>query len=161
MKISSVQAILLSYPFPDPIHLRYYGGERTILKRDAMLIRVETDKGIIGYAPGQATEAAKTAVDGPIAQFLNGRTLADPDALRVLFLKETPEDEYLCRMYASVEMALYDALGKVKGLPVSELIGGGYGTGSGFTEARACICRPSSMPRKPMRLRASAFARIR
>ncbi|MEJ7606317.1 MAG: mandelate racemase/muconate lactonizing enzyme family protein [Bryobacteraceae bacterium] len=119
MKISSVQAILLSYPFPDPIHLRYYGGERTILKRDAMLIRVETDKGIIGYAPGQATEAAKTAVDGPIAQFLNGRTLADPDALRVLFLKETPEDEYLCRMYASVEMALYDALGKVKGLPVS------------------------------------------
>ena len=40
MKISSVRPHLLSYPFADPIRLPFYGGERTIVKRDAMLIRV-------------------------------------------------------------------------------------------------------------------------
>ena len=40
MNVKRVQAFLLSYPFPEPIRLPFYGGERTILKRDAMLIRV-------------------------------------------------------------------------------------------------------------------------
>ena len=52
MKISCVQAFLLSYPLEKPLELPYYGGDRTVFKRDAMLIRIETDKGITGYAPG-------------------------------------------------------------------------------------------------------------
>jgi len=44
LKITGVKAFLLSYPFETPIKLDYYGGERTILKRDAMLIRIETDR---------------------------------------------------------------------------------------------------------------------
>ena len=53
---------IFSFPihFDRPIKLNYYGGERTIMKRDAMLIRVETDKGIVGYAPGQGSERAQT-----------------------------------------------------------------------------------------------------
>src|ERR1035438_3739596 len=34
MIISSVRSFLLSYPFPEPVRLPFYGGERTILKRD-------------------------------------------------------------------------------------------------------------------------------
>ena len=41
MKIAAVRAFLLSYPLPEPIRLPFYGGERTIVKRDAMVIRVE------------------------------------------------------------------------------------------------------------------------
>ena len=63
LKITGVKAFLLSYPFETPIKLDYYGGERTILKRDAMLIRVETDKGIVGYAPGQGSDRAKQAIE--------------------------------------------------------------------------------------------------
>ena len=85
MKIQSVQAHLLSYPFPEPIRLSYYGGERTIFKRDAMLIRVEADKGLVGYAPGQGSQKARAAIRDVIAPFLEGRWLADPDALRVQF----------------------------------------------------------------------------
>ena len=88
IKITGVQAFLLSYPFESPIKLNYYGGERTIMKRDAMLIRVETDKGIVGYGPGQGSERAKKAIDDVIAPFLMGRALVDVDALRVLFLKD-------------------------------------------------------------------------
>ena len=124
LKITGVKAFLLSYPFETPIKLDYYGGERTILKRDAMLIRIETDKGIVGYAPGQGSDRAKQAIEDVVAPFLIGRNLGDPDALRVLFLKEANPDEYAGKMYCSVEIALLDALGKAKGLPVSELIGG-------------------------------------
>jgi len=48
-----------SYALLKPIRLTYHGGERTILKRDAMLIRVEADNGLVGYAPGQGSERAK------------------------------------------------------------------------------------------------------
>ncbi len=124
MKVRSVQAFLLSYPFPEPIRLSYYGGDRTILKRDAMLIRVETDSGLVGYAPGQGSEAARDAVTGTIGPFLVDKSIGDVDALRILFHKTVSPSEFLARTFCSVEIALYDLLGKARGLPISELIGG-------------------------------------
>jgi len=124
MKISSVRSFLLSYPFPEPLRLPYYGGERTIVKRDAMLIRVETDNGLVGYAPGQGSEAAQRGIETLIGPFLEGRTLADPDALRVQFLEMRTPHPSAQKLYCAVEIALYDLLGKAKGIPVSELLGG-------------------------------------
>jgi L-alanine-DL-glutamate epimerase-like enolase superfamily enzyme len=125
MKITLVRAFLLSSPFQQPLHLSYYGGDRVITKRDAMFIRVETDKGVVGFAPGQASERAKQAIDTTIAPFLTGRTLADPDALRILFMQGPgKDDEYVAKMYCSVEVALNDVLAKALGVPLSELIGG-------------------------------------
>jgi L-alanine-DL-glutamate epimerase-like enolase superfamily enzyme len=125
MRIISVRSSLLSYVLPEPLKLRYFGGERTMVKRDAMLVRVETEFGIVGYSPGQGTLEAKTAVDEVIGPFLTGRLLRDPDALRVQFLegpgKRAPE---LARLYCAVEIALYDALGQAHQVPVSELVGG-------------------------------------
>ena len=43
---------------PEPLRLPFYNGERTILKRDAMFIRVTADNGLKGYAPGPAHERA-------------------------------------------------------------------------------------------------------
>jgi L-alanine-DL-glutamate epimerase-like enolase superfamily enzyme len=124
MKIRSVSAILLSYPFERGIRMRYYGGERTVFKRDAMVIRVETDSGLVGYAPGQGSERARSVIAEKISPFLDGKTLGDIDALRVLFLKCPEIDEYAAKVWCSVEIALYDLLGRDRGLPVSELIGG-------------------------------------
>jgi L-alanine-DL-glutamate epimerase-like enolase superfamily enzyme len=124
MKIRSVQPILLSYAFPEPIKLTYYGGERTILKRDAMVVRVEADNGLVGYGPGQGSEKARDTIASSIAPFLEGRTLADPDALRALFTARTGNNLELLKMYCLVEVALFDLLGKELGQPVSELVGG-------------------------------------
>src|SRR6266852_3527842 len=124
MKITGVEAYLLSYPLPKPLLLSYYGGERTILKRDAMLVRVSTDNGLFGYAPGQASEKTKQAIDHLIAPFLIGRTLGDPDALRILFQQGSGADAEVSKIYSSVEIALYDLAGKARNLPLSELIGG-------------------------------------
>ena len=124
MRIRSVQAHLLSYPLPEPMKVNHHGGEQTIVKRDAMLVRVEADDGLVGYGPAPATEQAKGSIDKVIAPFLSGRTLADPDALRVQFLEETGRNSELQRFYCAVEIALYDLIGKERGLPVSELLGG-------------------------------------
>src|SRR5579872_1440146 len=124
MKITSVRSYLLSYPFQEPIVLRFSGGERTILKRDALFIRVGTDKGLVGYAPGPGSERAHRIIEDVIEPFLRDRTLADPDALRVQFLQGPGADPDVAKTYCSVEIALYDIAGKAEGLPVSELIGG-------------------------------------
>jgi len=124
MKITSVRSFLLSYPLPEPVRLPFHGGERTIIKRDAMFIRLEADSGMIGYAPGPGSERAHRAIQQTIAPFLEDRVLADPDALRVLFLQGPGADGELAKIYCAVEIALYDLVGKARGIPISEMIGG-------------------------------------
>jgi L-alanine-DL-glutamate epimerase-like enolase superfamily enzyme len=124
MKIAGVRAYLLSYPLAEPMRLPFQGGERTILKRDAMYIRVETDSDLVGYAPGPASERMLRIIEQTIAPFLRDRTLGDPDALRVHFLEGPGHDPDAARAYCAVEIALYDLCGKAQGVPVSELIGG-------------------------------------
>jgi L-alanine-DL-glutamate epimerase-like enolase superfamily enzyme len=124
MKITSVEAYLLSFPFPEPIRLTYYGGERIIVKRDAMLIRIGTSEGVYGYAPGQASTETKQMIDRLIAPFLIGRAPTDPEALRLAFQQGPGSDAEASRVYSSVEIALYDLAGKIRNTPASELIGG-------------------------------------
>ena len=124
MKLTTVRAFLLSYPFPEPIVLNYFGGTRKIVKRDAMLIRVSSANGLVGYAPGPGSETALATIERTIAPFLEGRTLRDPDALRVKFSAAAGTDAELMKLYCCVEVALYDLTGKQEGVPVSELLGG-------------------------------------
>ncbi len=124
MKIARVESFLLSNPLPEPVKLSYYGGERTILKRDAMLVRIQADNGLVGYGPGQASQKAHSAIQEKIAPFLEGRHLGDPDALRVLFMEAVEVDLEMSKIYGGLELALYDLAGKAKGVPVAELLRG-------------------------------------
>ncbi len=125
MKIDRVDSFLLSYPMPAPVVLPYYGGVRTIVKRDAMLIRVRAENGLVGYGPGPGSEELHRRIQKAIAPFLSGRLLADPDALRVQFeMTAGGRDPEMFKAYCCVEVALYDLLGKAYGAPVSELVGG-------------------------------------
>ncbi len=123
MRVARVDAILLSCPLPEPLKLSYYGGERTILKRDAMLIRIQTDRGRVGWAPGQPTEHARDIIHDVVRPFLDGAMIADPDALRVKFFARHSSPEYR-KVYCAVEVALYDLAAKDQGVAISELIGG-------------------------------------
>ncbi|MES1262432.1 MAG: mandelate racemase/muconate lactonizing enzyme family protein [Acidobacteriota bacterium] len=115
----------MSFPFPRPVRLPFYGGERTILKRDAMLVRVETSTGITGYAPGPGSLRVHDAILHVVAPFLEGHTLADPDALRIRFesgpARGNPE---LMKAYGVVEVALWDIYAKSFSVPISEVVGG-------------------------------------
>lgn len=144
MKITRVQPFLMSCRLPEPLKMRFHGGERTILKRDAMLVRIDADNGLTGYAPGQGSERAREAIADVIAPFLVGRTLADPDALRVLFMEGPGADPVLAKIYCSVEIGLFDLVGHALGVPVSELLGGRvrdrirlYGSAGMYMEPKA------------------------
>jgi L-alanine-DL-glutamate epimerase-like enolase superfamily enzyme len=118
MKIIKVEGLLMSCPFEQPIQLPFYGGLRTILKRDAMLIRVTTDSGLKGFAPGPAHERAVREINETIGPFLEGRDPADWRDYNFeaeLDLKKT---------YHAVEVAVIDAAAKAEGATMSELLGG-------------------------------------
>src|SRR5262249_10855576 len=101
-----------------PLRLPFWGGERTIVKRDAMLIRVRTDNGLLGYAPGPAHERAANEIRDSIRPFLLGK---DPRTWEQLDFRASPET---LKTYRAVEIALIDLAAKFDGAPLSQLIGG-------------------------------------
>ncbi len=118
MRITKVEGLLISCPFETPIPLPFYGGLRTILKRDAMLIRVSTDVGIKGFAPGPAHVRAAREIDETIGPFLEGR---DPAKWRGFGFHEPLETQ---KTFHAVEIAVIDAAAKAEGATMSELLGG-------------------------------------
>jgi len=100
VKITDVQAFLMSFPLPEPLVLPFYGGERTILKRDAMLIRVTVDNGLAGFAPGPAHERAAQEIQETIRPFLIGR---DPRRWAEI---QFSGDLEITKTYRAVEIAL-------------------------------------------------------
>jgi len=118
VKIARVEGILMSYPFPQPVRLPFWGGERTILKRDAMLIRVTADNGLVGHAPGPAHQRAADEIRQVIGPFLAGK---DPrDWAKITF----EGDREIEKTYRAAEIALIDLVARFEGVGVSELIGG-------------------------------------
>ncbi|HEX4646853.1 MAG TPA: enolase C-terminal domain-like protein, partial [Verrucomicrobiae bacterium] len=118
MKITEVQAVLMSCPLPKPLVLPFHGGERTILKRDAMLIRVTADNGLVGFAPGPAHERAAREIRQTIRPFLIGR---DPRRWAEITFSG---DQEITKTYRAVEIALIDLSARYEGCALSELIGG-------------------------------------
>jgi len=118
VKISKVEAILMSCPLPEPLLLPFWGGQRTILKRDAMLIRVTADNGLVGFAPGPAHERAAAEIRNVIGPFLLGH---DPSHWAKIDFKGNRE---IIKTYRAVEIALIDLNARYEGCPLSELLGG-------------------------------------
>lgn len=118
MKIVEVTSFLMSYPMPSPLQLPFWGGKRTILKRDAMLVRVKADNGLVGYAPGPAHERAAREIHDVISPFLAGR---DPRQWEKI---QFPFDPETTKTYRAVEIALIDLASRFEGCALSELVGG-------------------------------------
>src|SRR5690349_18494183 len=118
MKISKVESFLMSYPMPKEIQLPFWGGVRTILKRDAMLIKVTCENGLVGYAPGPAHERAVVEIRDIIGPFLIGK---NPRKWNTLGF---PGKGELLKTYFAVEVALLDLAAKFEGCSVARLMGG-------------------------------------
>ena len=118
MKITDVQPILMSCALPQPLRLPFWGGERTIVKRDAMLIRITADNGLVGYAPGPAHERAAQEIREFIRPFLQGK---DPRRCAEFRFNEDSETS---KTFRAVEIALMDLAAKYEGCALSELVGG-------------------------------------
>lgn len=129
LKITGVEAIYLRLP---EVKQQCDSGQ------DALIVRVTTDAGIVGYGEVDSNPlAAKGAIEGPFSH-------TTASGLAHLLIGEDPfRTEYLWhKMYrgniyggrrgvglhaiSGVDLALWDIKGKALGLPVWKLLGGGF-----------------------------------
>jgi L-alanine-DL-glutamate epimerase-like enolase superfamily enzyme len=106
--------------------------------QDALIVRIETDAGVHGIGEvDSAPMAVKGMIEGPYCHPLNsglGALLIGEDPLQTEYLwyKMYRENVYAGRRgiaihaMSGIDMALWDIKGKVLGLPIWKLLGGGF-----------------------------------
>ena len=125
MKITSVNAKTITMPLKEGYTIAY----ETVESACNVFLRVETDSGIVGFgcaAPdqpvtGETAETVQEAITNIVEPALRG---ADP--LRRALLLEDLKRDLATRpsARAAADMALFDIVGKVAGLPLWKLLGG-------------------------------------
>jgi L-alanine-DL-glutamate epimerase-like enolase superfamily enzyme len=125
MKITNVDVWPVEMQLDEPYTIAYETVDRVV----NVFIRVETDKGIVGYgcsAPdeaitGERPESVLATVGGACESVLRG---ADPLRTARLIEKTKTVARNQPAATALVDMALHDILGKAAGLPLWKLLGG-------------------------------------
>jgi len=122
MKISNLQAVLLSCPMPEPVELPFHGGKRTIFKRDVLYLKVSAEGGLVGFGPGAASEITARLVNQELRELLVGREVGDPAGFVADACAKVGSQAFAAA--GAVEVALYDLWGRAEGCSVTEFLGG-------------------------------------
>ena len=87
-----------------------------------MVVRIETEDGTVGYAPGAASENNARTIEKEIAPLLVGRKLMDPSS----FVEDQVDQkgDSIWSAAGAVEVALFDLWGKANQCSVTEFFGG-------------------------------------
>lgn len=125
MRISRIEAWPVVLKLKEPYTIAY----ETIDTSSNIFLRIETDKGIVGFgcaAPdlqitGETAETVLEAINGTVFSMIKG---SDPLRSAMLLDRLLPSLENQPSALAAVDMALHDILGKVSGLPLWKLMGG-------------------------------------
>jgi len=146
MRITNVEGIILRLP------VRQAVPDGT---QDDLLIRIETDEGIVGYGEVDSSpEVGKAVIDSEMShgtcyglrEILIGMDPFDIEQIWELMYRKT---NYYGRLgvvmhaMSGVDMALWDILGKAVGKPVHKLLGGSY---CSDVRAYASMLMPESVP---------------
>ncbi len=126
MKITDIETIVLRLPDVAP------NGDGL---QDVLIIRVHTDSGITGIGEAHTSpQVLKTIIDAPLSQLsvqgfkqlLVGRDPRDIDGLWNLMYNHSTtygRRGVVIHAISGIDIALWDILGKTKGVPVHELLG--------------------------------------
>ncbi|MFC6734227.1 MULTISPECIES: mandelate racemase/muconate lactonizing enzyme family protein [unclassified Haladaptatus] len=138
MQLDTISAYNLSSPIDPPQDRHYAGGVRRLLKRDVVLVVVETADGERGVATGGATSSAMReyfegashsdfagVLEDMVAPALTEGPLSGPADVRAriedLDLPEMLESQAI----SAVDIAYHDILGKRQGAPIYDLLADG------------------------------------
>jgi L-alanine-DL-glutamate epimerase-like enolase superfamily enzyme len=144
MKIVRTTAIPLSYRLPEGKTVRLGVGATT--KRDTIIVRVETDQGLVGYGgapPGRSPGAVASLVNSTLNPLVAGMDACDVVGVWARVNKMQLSSHGLgagaALAVSGIDMALWDIRGKVANM---------LGPASGWTwTRRSSIASPRSTDR--------------
>ncbi|WP_459191478.1 mandelate racemase/muconate lactonizing enzyme family protein [Halosimplex sp. J119] len=139
MDIATIRSYALSSPIDPPQDRQFHGGTRRLLKRDVVLVVVETSDGRQGFATAGASSSAMTEyfegesqgtfadiMEGPVADALEGEGVESiTDAHDLIRAGDVPEGDVI-EAISAIDVALYDLRGKEHGVPIYELLAEEY-----------------------------------
>ena len=130
MKITSVSPVLVSLPYEHGAAKPARSGVGAWETVDVVLVRVETDEGIVGWgeAFGHAsTPATVCAIRDIVAKLAVGQSASDIGALMFSLTRRTQSigrNGPVAFALSGLDIALWDIAGKAAGEPVWKLLGG-------------------------------------
>src|SRR5690625_362502 len=129
MKISKITAVPLSYRFPAGTGVAM--GIGTARKRDIIIVKVQTDGGLVGYGeshPGRSPGAVANIINQTLAPLLTGMDaygVADVWALaHRMQLASHGLGAGAALALSGIDMALWDIRAKAANMPLYRLLGG-------------------------------------
>ena len=125
MKVTKVASQILAIPNKEP----YYYSQGVGTGVNCVLVRVETDEGIVGIGEGCGDRSAEAvaAMVNEMARAIEGRSPfeIEPFLHRVYRIGKWDDmRRFANQALAGLEMALWDIIGKACGQPVHRLMGG-------------------------------------
>jgi L-alanine-DL-glutamate epimerase-like enolase superfamily enzyme len=129
MKITSITAIPVSYRLPEGKTVTM--GIGSTLKRDAVIVRVQTSEGITGYGeahPGRSPGAIASLIQNTLAPLLVGMEATDVvgawQRVHRMQLSSHGVGSGAALALSGIDIALWDIRGKAANLPLYALLGG-------------------------------------
>lgn len=129
MKIAEVHAFPTSFPIP--AENRVALGIGTAVKRDAVLVKVSTDEGLVGWGEahhGRAHTAVAKLIETTLKQLVLGMDADDVSGVWEKMYRFQLASHGMgagaCLAMSGIDMALWDIRGKAHDLPLYRLLGG-------------------------------------
>lgn len=124
MKIARVEAIPYAIPYAKP--LRFASGEVTVAEH--VLVRVHTDEGVVGIADavprpftyGETQAGVVAVIEKVFAPTVTGMGLMERERIQSVLNRTVGNPA----AKSSVDMAIWDAMGRTLDFQVTELLGG-------------------------------------
>lgn len=130
MRITEIKAVPISFRIPEGKNVRL--GIGRAVKRDAVLVRVTTDEGIIGWGEahhGRCPGAIAKLIDTTMQELVLDADPLDSNGVwsRVhrMQLASHGMGAAATMALSAIDIALWDIRGKAAGLPIYRLLGGG------------------------------------
>jgi L-alanine-DL-glutamate epimerase-like enolase superfamily enzyme len=125
MKITHVETWPVEMRLAEPYSIAY----ESVTRATNVFLRIDTNSGVVGHGCAAPDEQVTGETTTGVLQALKeaaGAHLVGSDPLRHAMLMERLRKPlgYMPSARAAVDMALFDILGKVAGLPVWRLLGG-------------------------------------
>lgn len=129
MRIAEVRAFPVSYPIAPENRVSL--GIGTAVKRDAVLVRIATDTGLVGWGEahhGRAHTAVAKLIETTLRQLIAGMEALDTESVWEKMYRFQLASHGMgagaCLAISGIDMALWDIRAKAAGQPLYKMLGG-------------------------------------